>query len=336
MENTSLKSSLPVTTNPQEFARLFKKRRIKSSCLCGSRKGLPIKIKDRYGIGIVPFFCTHCGHIYSRFRLTDQDIEAFYATTYRKLYRKGVHAETNDKVRQNIIARSKNSREVMLPLFKKWLGHVQNPLIIEWGSSAGWNLLPFHEEGIRACGFDLDHEHVEFGRKTLGLELMTPDNLKTQTEFKGKADFLIVNHVLEHIVDPMLLLKKLTALIKPDGYIFIGLPFLEHISDNGFHNYFHIAHLHYFSMPYFIDLVKRHGFTIVEKNNEKEYLLLQQNNQEKVGSKSWNRYNASLLIRHGIPYYLTVWPYKTIVSLIKKMPKLEAGLKKIKGRLSSF
>ncbi len=42
-----------------------------------------------------------------------------------------------------------------------------------------------------------------------------------------KYDFIICTEVFEHVPDPVALIKKLSALTKPDGYILITVPFLS-------------------------------------------------------------------------------------------------------------
>ena len=69
-------------------------------------------------------------------------------------------------------------------------------------------------------------------------------------KFGRTADYLIVNHVLEHVAEPIETLKGLVPLLNPGGVFYICLPFLENLPQWGFGRFFHIAHLYHFSIPY--------------------------------------------------------------------------------------
>ena len=63
--------------NRELFKQRFNDIRVEAKCLCGRNQGFAIGSTDRYGIEIVPFFCTACGHIYTKYRLSERDLEQF-------------------------------------------------------------------------------------------------------------------------------------------------------------------------------------------------------------------------------------------------------------------
>ena len=59
-------------------------------------------------------------------------------------------------------------------------------------------------------------------------------------------DMIISNHVLEHLPDPMPILKALRQAIKPGGILFLGVPTLDDLPAHGKKKYC-INHRHHFS-----------------------------------------------------------------------------------------
>ena len=284
--------------------------------MCGGRNGLPIKQKDRYGIRIVPFFCLQCGHVYSKFRLSESDIERFYSTTYRTLYTKGNGLKSKEEGRRKTVY----SRQVILPLFEQLFSDRSRRVVLEWGCSAGWNLVPFKEADIPVLGCDLDREYVEYGKSEFGLRLMVSGDSGAQDELLDlKADFLIMNHVLEHDSDPIRLLQRTSAYLKSEGFIFLGLPFLENLRQWGFRRFFHVAHVHYFSIPYFIALVESHKFRVVRVNKTHGYVLLQPTTGSTGTKPKFRLHNGFLLLRYVFVYLFISFPLRLLANVAMKM-----------------
>jgi len=307
-----------------QFRTDFEEMKVETNCLCGGNRGISIMKRDRYGIGIVPFFCTHCGHVYSKFRLKESDLERFYATTaYRMLYSKAVHLTPTEKGREKTRIKVEKSREVILPVFQSLFRDPRGKVVFEWGCSAGWNLVPFKEANITAFGFDVDREYVEYGRAHFGLNLYTlEDSEDPRTAVGCKADFVILNHVLEHVSQPMEVLKRASGFLKDGGLIFVGLPFLEHLPEWGFKGFFHIGHLHYFSIPYFMSLVQRNGFRVVQENRRQGYVLLQATGKSVPRTPTFRFYNGAVLLRYALAYVLATLPWKVFLNGIRKVPWL--------------
>jgi SAM-dependent methyltransferase len=309
VELTATKISL------ESFRKEFQKAKVKARCLCGNDRVIPLMRKDRYGISIMPSFCVNCGHVYAKFKLGDEHLPKFYAGTYRNLYTDAARLKNNAKTASKI----KYSREVIIPVFEDLFPRENGKVVIEWGCSAGWNLVPFKEKGIHTYGLDFDTEYVEYGRAEFGLELFAVPNFSDPRELVNTtADFLILNHVLEHAAQPIELLIKVTDLLKRDGYVFVGLPFLENIPAWGFKNFFHVAHLHYFSLPYFMTLAEAHGFRTIRHDKNQGYVVIQLAGNTRHPVR-YRIYNARVLLKHGFWYLLTTFPYQCARRVTKKI-----------------
>ena len=80
----------------------------------------------------------------------------------------------------------------------------------------------------------------------------------------GAFNFIIASHIIEHVNNPLETLKMWSKLLDKDGYIFIEVPDISSIEDNG-DILFTADHLSYFN-PDALDLLLRtSGFDIIHK-----------------------------------------------------------------------
>jgi SAM-dependent methyltransferase len=228
-------------------------------CLCGAKIALSIKPRERFGIPITFAICLKCGHIYAKNVLTESALDEFYSSPlYRSLYGSLSVQEHIDKL--NLPEKSETA---LWRIAKPFLPE-QKGSVLEWGSSGGWNLLPFRDFGHDVLGLDVSPAYIEAGRNTYKLNL---DLIQENTFEKLESlqfNVIILNHVLEHVRDPQQIMRKLARMSSPDTVFIIGLPTIEAIKDYGFQNYFTVAHIHYFSRFSFASSLKRSGLSLVE------------------------------------------------------------------------
>jgi SAM-dependent methyltransferase len=319
-----------------DFKAYFDNQKMLVSCLCGSKCTFKIMEKDRYGIADEPAFCFACGHVFLRRRLAEKGILEFYASSaYRELYSNGKGL----KSREALEPRLAFSRNNLVPLLKSFFPDPTAMKVGEWGCGGGWNLAPLKELGAEVQGFDYDREYIKFGASTFGLSLTAiVDQELIFKKFEQKFDFLIVNHVLEHVVDPLPLLFRLSKLVKPNGFIYVGLPFLENIPIWEFKPFFHIGHLHYFGFEYFKQLSVSFGLRVKLENVKKGFIVFHGQSEAFPMTKLAASYpktrisNALVLGKYWLKYEAWLGPIKFILS---RFPQLKALLKamvlKIKG-----
>lgn len=313
-----------------EFARFFDAAKVDARCLCGAASAVPVRRRDRYGLPIHVVLCTHCGHVYARHRLPPEQLATFYASAYRALYSGEDGLKTEAAARSRIAASSRT----MLPALHDSLGGVQGRTVLEWGCGAGWNLVPFKEAGARTFGFDFDHDYIAFGRERFGLDLHVLGSSDPLATMGGQADALILNHVLEHASDPLGLLEQASANVKPGGSIYVGLPFIETLAIWRWKDFFHVAHLHYFTVPYFVDLAAARGFIAVSVDKRRGYVVLRR------AAPAWamhaperhRLYTALWLLRFALWYTLIVGPVHAVRRTIRNTPVLGPVLRSLKER----
>jgi hypothetical protein len=139
----------------------------------------------------------------------------------------------------------KNSKTTLLRYVEQFVSRPGH--IVEWGCGGGWNLVAFRDAGWKTLGFDHDTTYLAIGREVLGLDLRQIDEEALRLEKIGRPDVILLNHVLEHVRNPAELLSKLREMSDTMTIIVVGVPLQENIKTSHWKDYFHVAHIHYFS-----------------------------------------------------------------------------------------
>lgn len=246
-----------------EFINQYESRTHNIFCLCGSKRRISIRPRERFGVPVKFAICMKCGHTYASNPMRESELDSFYSSPlYRNLYSSGFSVD--DHI--NKLNVSSQTKTALWNISEKFLP-ISGGSVLEWGCGGGWNLLPFRDFGHKVIGVDVNEPYLEAGRRILKLDLRAID-AKTQKELELlNFDVIILNHVLEHLLNPEELLQNLRSLCKPSTKLIIGLPTLERIKEYGFDRYFTLAHIHYFSAISFSSLVARCGY-IVESTHQ--------------------------------------------------------------------
>lgn len=97
-------------------------------------------------------------------------------------------------------------------------------LVIEGGIGSARNLLEFQKLGYEVTGFDLMEEAVAHGRSR-GLENVFVHELSQPWPVKpASAKAVLLLDVMEHMEDPVLLLKNAAETLTEDGGVIITVP----------------------------------------------------------------------------------------------------------------
>ncbi len=142
-----------------------------------------------------------------------------------------------------------------------YLNHVQPGCLLEVGCGAGDRLAQFRDRGWQVEGVEIDPTAATRARKRFGLKIhgALP---------AGDFDAVIMNHVIEHVPDPVTLLADCRRLLKPRGTLTATTP---NIDSRG-HRRFGASwmaldpprHLHLFSVNSLRAVTRKAGFMQVQ------------------------------------------------------------------------
>jgi len=110
-------------------------------------------------------------------------------------------------------------------------------------------------------GIDYDGEMIRKAKKVAGSVFVQGDFMTY--EFNEKFDFILLRDVLEHCGNPSLMLEKVAALLKPDGFVYITYtpylsPFGGH-QHNGSGFFSNVPFIHLLPEAPFLWLIKPRG-----------------------------------------------------------------------------
>lgn len=234
-------------------------REIEVDCpVCGEQEFKNVCTVDRIGLKVQTVMCARCPTMYSRNRLDERSLSAFYSTFYREMYTGGSVPTANWFEEQVSSGRRILNQLADLGVTRQGL---RGKRILEVGCGSGGILIPFTEIGAEVEGIDFDDTYMAAGRKR-GLNLVA----RSVYEFHSdkKFDLIILKDVLEHLPDLDLVLQKLKSLLSETGKVYIQVPTFEGLEFLGFKNdylrYFQNAHIVHFSEASLKYLFSKNGF----------------------------------------------------------------------------
>lgn len=158
--------------------------------------------------------CKNCSLVYLEIKKGKEEIESFYSSEYRKIptiQKLSAEEHFHHKVIQN----DANSRiRFITDNF-----HIKGKKILEIGSASGCLLQKLVEYGCKeVIGIELTDEFSEYSRQQ-GYKVFTRsiEDLNFRDEFDGVVSFF----TLEHVYNPMAVIRAVYTALKPEGY-FLG------------------------------------------------------------------------------------------------------------------
>ncbi len=238
--------------------------RERNCCVCNGSNFTKISDIDRYGFYYPTGMCDRCGNVQQSRYYKDECLVDFYTNYYEDIYGLGKPEDffkLQEKKGANIYAH---------------VTAVMNPSnVLEVGCSYGGILSYFKGKGCQVTGLDFDERYLKWGRSRNNLNLLKGS--LDQLPSNQKYDCIILNHVLEHMVDPKEFLMKLPSYLTRDGVLYVRVPSLNHVLQGGYQgdlfHYWQNAHAVHFSVVSMHNLAKVSGFDIVVMNASVRVIL---------------------------------------------------------------
>ncbi len=225
--------------------------------LCSGMEFTHLASHDRNLLGIATVGCNRCGLVQTNPRPSAAGLHRFYRDHYRIFYQGATApdqtyiASLNKDVRLAYTAR----------FFKDTIGLKRDDVVLDFGCGEGSLFAALRHAGFTGAFYGVEL-NASFGEYASRYGNATVSNSIRSRE---PVDLVVVNHVLEHLDDPIGTLRELGKLIKPSGHLYIDVPDAEEydkIYD------LHIAHIYHFTERTLRTLVERAGFVVsrVEKH----------------------------------------------------------------------
>ncbi|KPF51159.1 hypothetical protein IP87_16520 [beta proteobacterium AAP121] len=220
--------------------------------LCGGDAFETLARQDRHLLGLQTVGCTRCGLMQTNPRPDAAGLSAFYAQHYRRLYQ-GVH----DPSDAYVAAYRKDSRlRYTVEHLLRVLRLHDDSLLLDYGCGEGSLFAAFREAGYagRLAGVEPNPEFARYAAKN-GRADVQPEVRTFQA-----LDAVVINHALEHLADPVAVLRDLATRLKPGGYLYLDVPDADrytHVGD------LHLAHILHFTLRTLPVLVRAAGYEVL-------------------------------------------------------------------------
>lgn len=207
--------------------------------ICLSSDASQVSALDRHGKALATFTCRACGHVRNDPIPTDAELEAFYSTEYRVAYKGAA------KPRPRQIARNFMRVEAF---FRAWWPLMRGQArVLDAGSGSGEFLFFAHGLGLQATGVEPNRDYSAYTREDLGLNVIT-GRIDDQQFSPGSFDLIRLNHVLEHLNDPVAALARLGGWLAEGGLLYVEVPnIIDYARSKSRGNMFHYGHISNFS-----------------------------------------------------------------------------------------
>ncbi len=181
--------------------------------LCGDARLEPLALTLRPD---TPHFCRvrcrGCGLVISSPMATQETLDAYYAHYYAT----GHHAELTRE--ENCEARL----EATLSHVAELQRHAPSGQLLDVGCGAGYVCKAAEKLGFEAHGVDPSQSGIDFGRSRWGLKNLRQGELAECRYPDGTFDAVHCWHVIEHVRDPVALVREIRRVLAPGGVLFWG------------------------------------------------------------------------------------------------------------------
>lgn len=177
---------------------------------------------------------------------------------------------------ENELAQKKLRADLCIFAISEVLGNLSDKSLFEIGFGEGYILKSAANAGMEISGVDFTDSGLQTTHPELSQNVEVSDAYQHIDNLIVKNvhfDACVIQNVLEHVIDPILMIKKIKAILKPNGYVIINVPNdysdlqLEALKTGLIDREFWfgpIEHLHYFNTENLPKFVESHGFEVCD------------------------------------------------------------------------
>lgn len=253
----ALEAGAPLTAAPPESAP---GRIAVSRCLlCGSERADALFVEPPHTV----VRCVSCGLVWVTPRFTERSLGAVYDEGYWR----------SAAPRARGYADYRRDQPLYLKTFRRRLAvvrrHVARPgTLLDVGCAAGFFMQVMREEGWTVYGVEPSAGIVAHAREQLGLDTIHVGTLHDAPYAAGTFDLVTLWDVVEHVPDPIALLRRARELLAPEGVLILETQDVDspvaRLLGRRWHHFKHDEHLYHFGRSTVRALLARAGLRVVE------------------------------------------------------------------------
>lgn len=155
--------------------------------------------------------CADCGFIFQRNVLNDSGL--------KRLYDQWIDPQATYEIHNNLDLLAKSRAYVhRLNIVLRQFSDLNGINILDWGGGFGDFCASATNSGVNVAALEFSDER-KYHLEKRGIEVVKMDDLK-----ENNYHFINLDQVLEHIVDPVFLLRHIRKYLRDDGILFVGTP----------------------------------------------------------------------------------------------------------------
>lgn len=230
-------------------------QKIKFCPICDRKN--PCEFEHKNGFTI--WKCSGCGLLWTP-NVNESVLKDFYSNSYFKS--QDSTFGYNNYIEDEKILR-KNARYILseFPEFKNC-----RPKIFDIGCAHGFLLDEARKLGWETQGLEFSAEAANYAVNKLNLNVSTGSIIQIQAEFpENNFDIVTMIGVIEHLTDPIAVIRKINKILKPGGYLAITT-----INTKGPIRLFNLKppeHLYYFSSKNLSLLLEKENFKVLKSSS---------------------------------------------------------------------
>lgn len=223
-----------------------------SCALCGNNQIQVVGERDRDGKPLRNVLCIACGLVWVDPRPSDENIDEFYSSEYRRQYKGAGRPKPKHCYRETLRGINRVGR--FLSVYQPGMR------VLDVGAGAGFFAYVLKRKGILIDGIEPNEGYANYARTDLGLHNIRTGFLK-DIEKDGYYDLITINHVFEHLPDPCLAMKQMHKILCSEGRVLMEVPNIE-ATYHAPNKIFHVGHLYWYNPETIRALAMRFGFTV--------------------------------------------------------------------------
>jgi 2-polyprenyl-3-methyl-5-hydroxy-6-metoxy-1,4-benzoquinol methylase len=226
--------------------------------ICNEKNFEIISEIDRYGFYYPAGFCVDCGNVQQTEFLNKFALNEFYKNYFRKIY------QSISPIK--LFNFQKNNRSYDIFRFTNCGQKPKN--VLDVGCGTGALLTSFLKNNCEVLGLDFNNKYLSVAKsKGINVRKGSIEQIKSNEKF----DLIILSHVLEHLLNPSVFLKKIKNILSDNGILYIEVPSLEAILkgayDYDLKKYLHNTHVCHYSLGSLELLCKKSGLKLIKNND---------------------------------------------------------------------
>lgn len=283
-------------------------------CCSGERRIL--SLVGRKLDKLTTVICTGCGLIHSHPIPTTDELAQYYSESYRIRYK-----HTYKPRLKHVYRYARGAYDRIVHISEYSCG--ERKKLIDVGAGSGEFLYMASKSGYDVVGIEPNSAYAVYIRERLGLPVIS--RTYEDAGFENESCNVInLNHVLEHLGDPLAALCRFNEMLVQDGIIAVSVPDIE------FQNHvpwtrFHFAHVYNFNSTTLAALLMKSGFRVLDVNEEATVIAQKDAGMDKSEAiklpdnyrRLWNKLNSQSLATH----YSGVRPYLRVIRKVHQYPR---------------